>query len=651
MTKSALTTFIVLIALLKAHSQTFFFQDIVLEKNPTVYKPTDSEKNQDLITVFEKNIYEVAYDSDGQAAIYETTHTLHHVNSIKGIDQVNKVYISLTKVNEEVDVKARCITPDNKVIYFNKSSMKSVENFEDAGPFKIFAIDGVEVGCDVEVLYTNKKQYQVNLYSRVAGSSKILHFEAHILSPKNLVYETKGYNGLNAFKKDTTNKEKNHLVLSQDNIDKVNDERYSLGKSNVMSFISQLMYNYNKGNAKIYTWEIISKDIYNSYYISESSEQKSVLKFLEKNKISKIDGNEGKIKAIESLIKTTFEVSDNFPPENLSKSIDAKKINEANVVRLYIAAFKAMSIPFEFCLTRDRHTIRFDPKFPSYIFASDYLFYFPEYDKLMSPTNIISRYGFPDPDVLGNDGLFVKEVNIGDISTSSSKTKKLKATDYTQSYHNTDVIANLDFSSNSVTLDVTQNLFGYSAYSIQPIYRYLSDEQKEDIKKAYYLSENMENVKNVSVSNIEESDIYVKPLTVKFTGEQNDYLENAGNKFVFKVGLLIGKQAELYQESSRVSPADMGYPHFLKRELIINIPDGYTPSNLNDIVINKTCMIDGKETAVFTSSYQIKDNKIIISVYEDYKLTEYALANFNDFVAVLNAAADFNKKSIVFDKK
>jgi hypothetical protein len=418
-----------------------------------------------------------------------------------------------------------------------------------------------------------------------------------------------------------------------------------------MNFIAQLMYNHNKGNAKIYTWDIISKDLYNAYYITESSEQKSVTKFLDKNKITKLSSNEEKISAIESLIKTTFEVSNNFPPEYINKSIDKKKLNEAGVVRLYIACFKALAIPFEFCLTRDRHTIRFDPKFPSYIFASDYVFYFPESDKYMSPTNILSRYGFPDPDVLGNEGLFVKEVNIGDISTASSKTKKLKPTDCTKSYHNTDVVANLDFTSNTVTLDVTQNLFGYSAYSIQPIYRYLSDEQKEEIKKAYYLSENMENVKNLSVSNVEEADLYVKPLTIKFTGEQNDYLENAGNKFVFKVGLLIGKQAELYQETSRVSPADMGYPHFLKRELIVNIPDGYTPSNLNDIIIDKKCMIDGKETAVFKSSYEIKDNKIIISVYEDYKLIEYGLSNFNDFVSVLNAAADFNKKSIVFDKK
>ncbi|HEY1038539.1 MAG TPA: hypothetical protein VGF30_03995, partial [Bacteroidia bacterium] len=247
--------------------------------------------------------------------------------------------------------------------------------------------------------------------------------------------------------------------------------------------------------------------------------------------------------------------------------------------------------------------------------------------------------------------IFVKEVSIGDISASSSKTKKLKYTEFDKSYHNYDVMATLDFSAATVNLDVTQKLFGYNAYYVQPIFRYLSPEQREEIKKSYYLSETMENVTNNEVLNVEEKDVFVNPMIIKFKGEQNDFLENAGNKYVFKVGLLIGKQAELYQETNRVTPADMGYTHYLKRELIINIPDGYKPSNLDDLNIKKTCVIDGKETATFASSYELKDNKIVVSVYEDYKLLEYGIANFNDFVAVLNAAADFNKKSIIFDKK
>ncbi|HEY1039321.1 MAG TPA: hypothetical protein VGF30_07960, partial [Bacteroidia bacterium] len=115
-----LLTLLILSFVLTVNAQTYFYQGMSFAKTPTVYKPADAEKNQDIITVLDKNIYEVAYDSDGQAAIYETVHTIYHVNSAKGVDEVNKVYIPLRNVNEEIDVKARCITDENKVIYFNK---------------------------------------------------------------------------------------------------------------------------------------------------------------------------------------------------------------------------------------------------------------------------------------------------------------------------------------------------------------------------------------------------------------------------------------------------------------------------------------------------------------------------------------------------
>lgn len=133
-------------------------------------------------------------------------------------------------------------------------------------------------------------------------------------------------------------------------------------------------------------------------------------------------------------------------------------------------------------------------------------------------------------------------------------------------------------------------------------------------------------------------------MIVNFNSYQNDFLENAGDKFILKVGLLIGPQAELYQEEKRKWPGEMNYPHYLMRILEINIPKGYKPTNLNDLIIEKTCIMDGNEIASFKSVFETKDNKIIITVYEDYRVMNYPLSIFDTFKAVLNAAADFNKK-------
>ena len=340
-----------------------------------------------------------------------------------------------------------------------------------------------------------------------------------------------------------------------------------------------------------------------------------------------------------------------YKRQDLAKSISEKKISELNAIRLFVASFKIMAIGFEIALTTDRDQFRFDTKMPSYIYVNEYVMYFAEIDKYMSPLEFSSRLGFPNPYVFNNEGLFIKEVSIGDISTASSKIKVLKPLDVKSSYHNYEVKADVNISSSTLQLDITQKLAGYSAYYLQPIYRFLNDEQKLESRKAYYLSEDISTIKNAQVLNTDEKDLFVNPMIIKYSVEQNDYLEAAGTKYFLKVGLLIGKQEELYQDEVRINPAETGYPHYMNRELIINIPVGYKATNLNELVIKKVCNVGGAEAATFSSSYQVKDDKIIVTVYEDYKRVDYPLSVFNEFKEVINAAADFNKRTIVFEKQ
>jgi len=632
-------------------SQTFYHSGYTWEKNPKVYAPTETEKKSDLVIVSEKKIHEIAYDSDGQAVIYETIHNIYHVNSAKAIDGVNKGYMPLGGILEEIDLKARCITPENKVMYFNKSSIKSVDNLEGAGAYKIFAIDGVDAGCDVEILYTNKKQFYSYAYRYIQSRSPIVYFESRLISPKNLVYETKGYNGLDNFIQEPSDTGKNHLVLIKKNVVAAELEKYSAGKANYMSLIYQLAYNTDRKKSRIFTWDVISREFYTSLYTLEKGEVKAVEKLLDKNKISKAATNAEKVKALDSYFKTTFEISDNYSELTFDKALESKKMGNTNGLKFYIGALKIMQIPFELIIAPERDDVKFDAKFPSYVFMKEFMLYFPETNKYVSPLSLYSRYGFAAPNMLNNEGLFIKEVNIGEISSSTAKTKSISVTDYKDSYHNSDVKATLDFEAKTAKLDVMQSLLGYNAYYVQPIYRYLTAEQKEELHKNYQLSENSEGVKNFEIQGYAEEDLFVKPMTIKFHVEQSDFLENAGNKFIFKAGLLIGPQAELYQEETRKWPAEMDYTHYLSRRLEINIPVGYKATNLNDLVIDKTCMLDGKEIAVFKSSYEVKDNKIVVSVYEDYKTIDYPLSVFESFKAVINAAADFNKKNIVFEKQ
>ena len=151
MTKKIILILLILGLNSKLLSAASFYSNYTWEKNPKVYQPKETEKKSDYVIVAEKKFWEVVYDSDGQASVYETVHFIYHANNANAVDRINKGFMSLRNNIEEIDLKARCITADNKIIYFNKSSIKSVDNYEGRGPYKLFAIDGVDAGCDVEI--------------------------------------------------------------------------------------------------------------------------------------------------------------------------------------------------------------------------------------------------------------------------------------------------------------------------------------------------------------------------------------------------------------------------------------------------------------------------------------------------------------------
>ncbi len=634
-----------------AKAQNYFYKTFAWEKQPTVYKPQNDEKLAELVLVRDNNILEVAYDKDGQAVIYETHHLIYHVNTQKAIETINKVYIPTSQVNEEIELKARCITPENKIILFNTDNVKRVDNLEDSGPYTIFSVDGVDVGCDVEYYFTNKHTFHPYAFYKIQNKMPLVQYNFKVISPKNLVYETRSFNGLNPFTKDATDTLKNVINFEHKNMPAVDEEKYSATNANKYAFSIQLAYNTDKSKSKFYTWETIAKWYYNDLFVIDKAQQKAVEKVIEKNKINKAETPEERIRALENLIKLQYDIGVNNKETDLISALQAKAFNESSSLRLYIAAFRKLEIPFELVFTTSRLNKKFDAKYPSYSFLDEILFYFPTIDKYTSPTEVLSRIGFPNPNTLANDGLFIKEITIGDIGAPSSRIKQIPVNDYIKSAHNINIKTTIDANTFTAHLEVEQNLMGYNGYYIQPIYELLNAEQKLEVNKGYYTLGKPETAKNTLVSNTDKESIFIKPFKVNYTQDIPDVIESAGDKIIFKIGELIGTQSELYQAKKRVTEGDIYSTHSLKRILEITIPDNYKITNADEIKIDKRCIIDGKDAAQFVSEYTLEGNKMTVTVYEDYRVIKYPLANFEGFKDVINAAADFNKKTLVFEKK
>ena len=157
-------------------------------------------------------------------------------------------------------------------------------------------------------------------------------------------------------------------------------------------------------------------------------------------------------------------------------------------------------------------------------------------------------------------------------------------------------------------------------------------------------------VKSSSIKGGDINDVLNKPLVVESVIETPQLIENAGNKYLFKVGEMIGPQEELYQEKTRQSDGEIEYAHSFTRTLEIKIPKGYTIKNLDNINIEKKYMVGGVALSSFVSSYKLEGDVLKIKVYEDYETLVYPKENFEQFRSVINASADFNKVVLIFEK-
>jgi hypothetical protein len=107
----------------------------------------------------------------------------------------------------------------------------------------------------------------------------------------------------------------------------------------------------------------------------------------------------------------------------------------------------------------------------------------------------------------------------------------------------------------------------------------------------------------------------------------------------------------MYQEKERRLPFTIEYPHVLDRKVEVLIPEGYYVKNPDDINIKFTGEESGKNDMGFISSYTLEGNRLVITIHEYYKEINYAKSRADNYRQVINAAADFNKVVLVFEKK
>jgi hypothetical protein len=653
MRNQVLRNIFIFIALL--NTSFFFAQEYTFknydwnEKDFKIEIPKSYETEKEVILSRNLKI-EIAVDKNS-AKQYRLIHEKKYINSDDAIERNNKIYIPFSDAANILLTKVRVILKNGKVVTLEKKDIKEEIDEEKGMKYNYFAINGLEKGAVIEKLYILEEAPNLKGNTiKMQDEYPIAEFNFELIAPSHLIFKTKSYNGLGEPVLDEKKfEDKRVLSISEKDITALkDDEQYSNWDVKLKLFRYKLDANLYNGGKNLSNFKEYATSTYELINPVLDKKQEKALALLCSSIPTSNDPLE-QIWNIENKIKKTI-IYDKYADRQsgLNEIINTKQANSVDIIRLYTAVFKHFKIEQNLVFTSSRYKIPFDKDFESYENLDEFLFYFPSIKKYLTPTEI--EYRLPlFPNYLGNNnGLFIKEKMFAGIAMGIGEINfiEIPGTEITHDYMDITV----DFTKNIENPLITNQMTygGYSGLNFQPIKDFVSDDQYKTMLKT--ISENytlQSEYKTLTTENDGTEFIGKKPYKLSLTFDGKDMIQKAGGNYLFSVGQTIGRQMEFYQENKRMLPIEIDYPHYYTRKIKIILPDGATIKNLDKFLMNFKTELNGKTEAAFISNYSKNKNEVIIENTEFYNIINYPLTSFDQYKAVINAAADFNKIVVI----
>ncbi len=625
---------------------------------PAPWPLSKEDKANKEVSVLTHRIVQLEYDAnDGKLYEYYLYHGRTYVNDKAGIAENNTVYISLDDVYEVVKAKARVILPNGKVIVQNMENLKKGYSQEMEADYNYFAFDGMEPGSEIELLYVVKKSPDLyGIIYTIQGENIKYNESLEIISPANLVIESKSYNGLPDMVTDTTLSPLNYLKVSIDTLRGMQPESYAYLDKNLGKIAYKLDKNTYSNLRNVVDYGKIARYTHeNTYPEFSRNDLKAIKKIYDLAGLDEKKPADENIRLLENYLKKNFHFQKNYPDDlsNPKNILENKAYTELGALRIYTAICKNIGIKTQLVFTCDRTKNAFDKNFAIYNYLEKELLYFPEINLFLDPISLDSRLGLINPEYTHTDGMFVSSVSMGGFVTGIATFENIPAK--LAKDNKTEMDIEVDFSTGLTSPKVHYVIkkYGTTMSSAQAFYDRISPERLPEIKKSFLeLDDNFE-VKNILVSNTNPEDIGQKPIVIEGDVTSQSFVQLAGNKALFRIGQLIGPQSELYSESKkeRVQSVENLVRRAYDRSITFEVPEGYKLSNPEDLKMEiKYMNEEGKIQMCFISDYEQTGKIITVIIDEQYNQMELPANRFDEFSKVINAASDFNKIVLIFEK-
>jgi len=605
--------------------------------------------------------YEVKY---GDATIFEdnrlieykkyareiTRHRIIYIKTQEGLSDNNKIVIQIPNEGSLLKLKARSISKDGKIVELNKNNIKEMKNYYQGGNLKMFAIEGAEVGGQIEYSYTIKTPLYDSGKEILSMDYVTQHAVIMVACYSKFRIGSKSFNW--GCDEDIT---LNLHVYEYKKIMPIAKEKYATPFANRVSVEHKLKGSvYGKTTFANYRKVVAKKKIeFFTFQPKEVKKAKKVLKSFDQNAYT----GEELIKKVTVFLKEKYLYKEDFSKIDYEKTLAVMKSgvgNDRGLIKLYCVVLKYLEIDYEVLISANKYYSWLDPKYCSRHSLTEYLIYFPKYDSYLYPAHQIMPYNLIPSWLIGNKALVIQD---------DSKTPKfVDIPDRDPEFNSTEVMIDvvIDLDDNSSSFSIKSSGTGLVALSLNSAIYYSESEKDKEKELQNFINWRYpeSEITEAALINPEswgdlgacEDFKCQKEYTAKV--KSTSFYDMAGDKLLLKVGTLLGPQTELYSELERVQQITNSYNKSYKFDINIQIPKGYKYGGAQNADINNYFTDEnGKKIASFSSTVNIVDNVIKIKVNEFYAKVNIDKKYYEEFRKIINSAADFNKAIILLEKE
>lgn len=628
---------IVLLFSFQSHSQEV--KSYTWDEKPTFKEIPEEYKNQPAIVLFDKRWVHTRVGAYAFAS-FSMNHFAIKINKAEEINKYNKIKAQDNGYIRDVrDFHARVIKPNGEIKILPQDKIVEAE----ADKVKSIVFEGVEAGDILEyyfIIKENPSSYGAEvfqkeipvLYAEFTTTEEGVNFNI-FASPE---FEKKNFN--------------HKTIATATNIPPYKEESNARNIKNLV----KLIYMVYAPPMDTYSWSSFLP-LYFKKPTFQYFKKNQALEFIQKLDVGNGNTDE-KVMKIDEYIKTNFDfVGKGETAQKITNLSDGKqKLKAGDIFDLYGFALKELKIPYEVVVGMSRFTGEVaDDRFVVPL-SHEFLYYIPETKKFLSPYEKYLCYGYPMYEVQGSNGKSYTPGQKG--NTISDMTFPIAPAEFTTNETQSTISLSEDLA--TATIEKTFSNTGYDGQLIRNWIKYIKENEDEKelvdfIKKRIFGDEFDLKIVNYTFENQEFKNNYTNmPYIVNVKAEAKESLnENAGNLVLVNLGKMIGKQANLYQETERKWDVDLSYAKTYKHKIIFEIPKGYEVESFKDLVIDKKMGGDESKNCSFKSTAKVEGNQLIVEVFEIYKSINYPKETYQEYRNVINASSDFTKASVVLRPK